>query len=169
MTPTEFKEQFVLPNIADMKADVGNIRLAYNCVFTLDAFAAQIYTWGKSGPGSKITARDDSAYRGQLARKNADFRLVRDIAKAMKHVELTRPARKKPVITKSSEIKAKPIGVLGSGKWDDEALWHDEARWNSGPDPLPQVGVTDANGKFRTIERLVDNSLRFLENELSQL
>lgn len=86
MTPREYLDQVVRPNIADLARDNGDLRLALNAVHAVDALAAHIF-YGAGG-AAKIGDKDDVAYRARLAGQDAEFGLLRDVAKAAKHVEL---------------------------------------------------------------------------------
>ena len=114
VTPREFLETVVRPNLAEFNADYGDVRRAYNAVAAIDALAAHIYVWCKENDPSGIAdLNDDSHYRERLARYSSDFRLLCDIAKAQKHVHL---GRGKPVVTTSAQVTARSIG-WGEARW----------------------------------------------------
>ena len=48
MTPGEFLQTVVRPNMEEFNADPGNVRRAYNAVAVVDALAAHIYMWCKT-------------------------------------------------------------------------------------------------------------------------
>jgi len=89
-----------------------------------------------------------------LAQGSSDFRLLRDIAKAQKHVHLDRGATE---VTEAAQVAARSIGF-------NEARWG-EGRWD-GP---PQVVVTTDGGKLRSVEQIVAAALTVLETEMSRL
>src|ERR1700690_3504270 len=90
MTPRQCLEQVVRPNVADFHADDADMRHAYNAVAAVDAFAAHIYQWCTANAAAEVAGlKHDSHYRAKLAASHDDFRLLRDIAKAQKHVRLT--------------------------------------------------------------------------------
>lgn len=90
MTPKEFLDQVVTPNVSDFQNDFGNVRLAFNAVAAIDALAANLFNWIKSNAtGKERGATNDSAYRAALSKIDVDFPLVRDLAKANKHFLLT--------------------------------------------------------------------------------
>ena len=156
MTPREFLEQVVRPNVADFHANYGSLRHSYNAVAAVDALAAHIYVWCTTNvPAQVYGAADDSAYRTKLAGLNHDFGLLRDIAKAQKHVHLTRGT---PQVTRAEQVSARPIGYgegqYGAGRYD-------------GP---PQLVVDINPGDFRYVESVVDAALAFLvEREMQRL
>ena len=102
--PREFLEKVVLPNIADFKQDVSSERNAYNAISSLDALAAHLDYWARaSGDNEALAATDDSHYRANLAKRNIASHLLRDVAKAQKHVRLE---RQDPIVTNSSQINS---------------------------------------------------------------
>lgn len=149
MIPREYLEHVVEPNIAELDADYGNIRLALNVVHSLDALAAQIF-YGSNGA---IAAKDDLDYRNQLASVSDEFALLRDIAKAIKHVRLERGD---PLVSGGDQVSVASIG-WGVGRWG-------EGRW-SGP---PQAVVATNSGELRYIEQIAQGALSLLKLELEK-
>jgi hypothetical protein len=124
-------------------------------VAAVDALAAHIYVWCKKNAPSEIAGlADDTKLRERLAGRSSDFRLLRDIAKAQKHVELDRG---KPEVTTSAQVTARSIGY-GEARWG-------EGRWD-GP---PQVVVTTDTGELRYVETIVAAAIRVLETEMTRL
>jgi hypothetical protein len=155
VTPRQFLEQIVRPNVAEFRADCANMRYAYNAVAAVDARAAHIYVWCTANATAEVAGCvDDSCYRAKLARAHDDFRLLRDIAKAQKHVELK---RRPPPIAEAKQISTRPInwgeGPFGHGSW-------------GGP---PQVVVDIDTSTMRYVEQIADSALRFLEGEMVRL
>jgi hypothetical protein len=159
VTPGEFLQTVVHSNVEEFNADYGNVRRAYNAVAAVDALAAHIYVWCKTNAPLEIAGvNDDSHYRGRLAGCSSDFRLLRDIAKAQKHVHLDDPSRRgKPEVTTSAQVTARPIaygeGPYGGGRY-------------GGP---PQVVVTTDKGELRYVEQIVAAALVLLEAEMTRL
>jgi hypothetical protein len=82
----------------------------------VDALAAHIFVWLEANSPTVVAGiHDDSLYRANLASRSKDFRLVRDAAKAQKHVKLT---RHNPQVRSASQVKSRPIGY-GEGAWGD--------------------------------------------------
>ena len=150
MTPREFLDQVVRPNVADFHANYGSLRHGYNAVAVVDALAAHIFWYIRNAPAQG----DDTAYRATLASRNHDFRLLRDIAKAQKHVRLTKGV---PQVVRAEQVSARSIsygeGQYGAGRYD-------------GP---PQLVVDINPGDFRYVESVVDAALTFLEGEMQRL
>lgn len=83
MTPRDFLEVVVRPNVVDFKGDSASLRLAFNAVASVDALAAHLYHWCVvRNPSALRGASGDSHFRGALAALSDDFRLIRDVAKA---------------------------------------------------------------------------------------
>jgi hypothetical protein len=155
VTPREFLDNVVRPNVTDFHAKYDSIRIAHNAVGSIDALVAHIFTWCSIHVPDEIAGiRDDSEYRGKLAARNREFDLLRDIAKAQKHVHLTRG---NPQLTNTAQINTRPIG-FGEGRFG-------EGRFG-GP---PQVVVDLNAGGFEYVERIVDSALAFLESEMNRL
>jgi hypothetical protein len=155
VTPREFLEKVVQPNIAEFDANFACERHAYNAVAAVDSLTAHIYVWCKDNAPKEIAGiGDDTMYRQSLARSFPDFGLLRDIAKAQKHVHLDRG---KLEVTTASQVTARSIG-WGEGRFG-------EGRWG-GP---PQVVVTTDNGILRYVEQIVAASLTMLEAEMTRL
>lgn len=154
-SPRDFLEKVVLSNIDEFKQDVSSERHAYNAISSLDALAAHIYEWGRaSGDIDALAARDDSDYREKLANRNKDFRLLRDVAKAQKHVRLL---RHNPIVTNANQITSRPIG-FGEGGFG-------EGRFGG----VAQVVVDFDSNSPAYVESILDKSLRFLEEEMLKL
>ena len=155
MTPREFLETVVRPNMEDFNANYGSVRHAHNAVAAVDALAAHLYQWCETNAPSEIAGvSDDTLYRARLAQSSPDFHLLRDIAKAQKHVHLNRGA---PKVTTAAQVTARSIG-WGEARWG-------EGRWG-GP---PQVVVTTDGGELRYVEQIVAAALTVLETEMSRL
>jgi hypothetical protein len=155
VTPGEFLQTVVRPNVEEFNADYGNVRRAYNAVAAVDALAAHIYVWCKTNAPSEIAGlADDTHYRGRLAGCSSDFRLLRDIAKAQKHVHLDRG---QPEVTTSAQVTTRAFGY-GEGGYGGGRF--------GGP---PQVVVTSDNGELRYVEKIMAAALVLLEAEMTRL
>lgn len=75
MTPREFLDQVVRPNVADLEANFGSLRHAYNAVASVDALVDHFYPWLVANRPGATSASDDSAHRQELAGANRDFGL----------------------------------------------------------------------------------------------
>ena len=158
MSPREFLDVVVRPNIDEFLAHYDDLRRAYNAIMATDALAAHLYDWSRQNAPGEVTGinpRDgDSAYRVRLAEQNVDFKLLRDLAKAQKHVELH---RHDPLIKRSDQMLSRSIA------WG-------EARWGEGRfGGVPQVVVEGAPGGLRYVETVLRRSVAFLEAQLVRL
>ncbi|OFX12461.1 MAG: hypothetical protein A2516_07515 [Alphaproteobacteria bacterium RIFOXYD12_FULL_60_8] len=155
MGPIAHLEQIVRPNMNDLHTNFGDIRYAFNAVAAVDALAAHIFIWCRSNALSEVAeAKNDSDYRDQLAKINADFSLVRDIAKAQKHVHLSRGS---PQVSKANQVQSRQLG-WGQAKWG-------EMRWGS----PPQIVVETDTGEVRVVESILKGAIMFLEDKMYKL
>lgn len=118
--PQQFLEEVVQPNLVEFEAAVSNVRLAFNAVASVDALAAHIYVWCRENSENSNDAKkeiacvktDDSYYRAKLASECPEFELLRDIAKAQKHV---RRKWGNPQITGDDKVMSSQIGYGEGG------------------------------------------------------
>lgn len=150
MSAKDFLADVVRPNVDEFETNFGSVRHAYNAALAVDCLAAQLFHDLKAA--GKTTAKDDSAYRQDLAARYPDFGILRDVAKAMKHVVLDRHS---PSVKTSSQVEIQSTG-WGQGRWG-------EARWG-GP---PQVHVTLDSGDIRAVDYLVRNAVAIIESEMA--
>ncbi len=141
MSPQEFLESVVLPNMDEFsKGD--DLRRAFNAIAAVDALAAHI------SQNVSPQEKDDSRFRQNLADKNEDFKLVRDMAKAQKHVRLDRG---NPVLKEADRIKLRSLG-WGEGEWG-AGLWGGS----------PQVVVEMDSGETQIVGAVLERALAFLK------
>ena len=146
MTPREFLETVVRPNIDNLTGKNGSLIDAYNAVAAVDALAGHLFVWLRQNkPGAIVMCRDDTEYREKLAERSPDFRFLRDLAKAQKHVELRRG---QPVVTSVAQVTSRSLG------WDEG-----EPRFNE-----PNQATVQANvGELRLIEAVIANAIDALQ------
>jgi hypothetical protein len=154
MTPREFLDQVVRPNLDGLEGNFGDLRFAFNAVLAIDALAAHIFHAVDAAAVGLPNNADDGAYRDGLAKRSSEFQLLRDIAKAFKHVRLVRGT---PTIADSHVITPRSM------TWDN-AIWN-ETRWDS---PL-QVVVEIDGGRLRAVEGVARNALKVLDEEMTRL
>jgi hypothetical protein len=155
MNPRQFLMTVVQPNAVQFSSNYGDMRQAYNAVFSVDALAAQLFWWARvHAPTYPGPHADDSEFRAALALRNAEFGLVRDLAKALKHFKLYRG---NPRVETASKMVPESLGF--------DAARFDEARYDG---PM-QVAVTTNSGEKRVVESVVLNALKFLEQEMVTL
>lgn len=155
MTPQDYLVDIVKPNIAEFHEHYSDLRRAHNAIGAVDALAAHLFVWASANaPLTVASVNDDSHYRATLASRNRDFALIRDIAKALKHVQLT---RYNPQVSRADQITSRPIG-WGEGGWG-------EGRWGG----VEQVVVEIVPGEISYVENIVDRAVAFLEAEMAAL
>lgn len=107
-----YLELVVKPNLEDFIKDVSDPRLAYNAIATTDALAAHVFYWcRKHAPDEVRGMKDDSVYRLTVQKNRANIGLAHDVAKALKHVEMTNSTNK---IRTEDEVQPRPFG-FGEG------------------------------------------------------
>ena len=150
MTPKEFLDTVVEPNITDFKSDYGSIRHAFNAVMAIDALAAHIFVWCRN---NLQQSGNDSLYRAALAKQNPDFSLIRDIAKAQKHVHLDNG---NPQVQRADQMTV-------------QALGYGVARFGEGRFGSPPQVVIDIDNGIRCVEAIVDGAYAFLTKEMENI
>lgn len=111
MTPQQFLTEIVEPNVAECRRRPTDLRAACNAVMTVDALLGLV--WAASNPGQ----RGDDAYKETVAQSSACFRVVRDLAYALKHGELTGTL---PRLVRT------PAGLsVDDWRWNDDHVWDD--------------------------------------------
>ena len=154
MTPRKFLDTIVRLDVADLHEKYDDLRKAQHAIASVDALAAHMFVWAKTNKPAAVPMGDDSAYRQQLAVAHPVFGLLRDIAKAQKHVHLT---RHNPQVTDVSQVTSRTIG-WGEGGYG-------EGRYGG----VQQVVVDIAPDKFSYVEAVVDEALAVLESEMAVL
>ncbi len=152
MTPREFLDTVVQPNVAEFSENYDDVRRAFNAVASVDALAAYLYQHLRSSNHPDVdSVSDDSQYRAELATQHPDFGLLRDVAKAHKHVRL---------------VRGNPE-VSGADQTEVKSLAYGEARYGEGRFGSPdQVVVVTDSGENRVIESLVAGCVKFLDGRL---
>lgn len=128
MAPRDFLTITVDQNIAEQAANPADIRLAFNAVAAVDALAAHMYVWLLTNTPSVVAGiADDTVYRHALGKLSIDFDLIRDTAKAQKHVHLTRGT---PGVSSANQMAPAATG------WN-QAGWGDSS-WGGAPQAAVQ-------------------------------
>lgn len=154
MTPREYLNDVVLPNYAALGESVETVRSAINAVLTTDALVAHIFFACREQIASdKPKKYNDDSFRAELASRDEDYSLVRDIAKAQKHVKL----QSSSTITNASQV-ATATPPFGTRPW---GLF----RWDGGP----QVDVRKNNGEYYPVLLAVERAIAFLKEEMIRL
>lgn len=153
MRPREYLALVILPNIAEFDEDHSDPRRAYNAIQSTDALAAHIFYWCcRHAPDEVRGYRDDSAFRIDMGRSRANVKLLHDIAKALKHVELT----SKSLVKTAAEVTPRPFGCGESG--------YGVGPYGGGP----QVSVV-ADGSKVQISLTLRTAIEFYVSEMDRL
>jgi hypothetical protein len=153
MTPRDFLEQIVRPNLSEFDADRSDLRRALNALASVDALAAHMFVWLEANTPTAVSGiGDDSHYRTQLAQRSTDFSLARDTAKAQKHVKLT---KHNPQVSSASQMKSRRVGY-GEGGWGDSP-------WGGGT----VVAIELDDGSLAIAGPTLARALAFLEHEMT--
>lgn len=153
MKPRDFLDQVVAPNLDEFQNQFDQLRPAFNAVMAVDALAAHIFYWLKDEMAVPGLPKNDLEYRHELAERNAAFKLVRDMAKAQKHVRLERGT---PSLSTAAQVAA---GNMGWGEGG-----YGEGPYGGGM----QVVVTLDGGYRRSVEAIVTSGLEFLKQEMDR-
>ena len=154
MTPREFLDQVVRPNISDFHNGYNDFRYAYNAVASVDALAAHIFYWCKLNEPARVSGqKDDTAYREHLAKADPNFRLLRDTAKAQKHVQLING---RPEVSAAKQMGVRTIAFGQSG--------FGQGRFGG----VVQCILKADNGDEFYVENIVDGAMNFLEKIMSE-
>jgi hypothetical protein len=95
MTPSEYYEEVVQPNVIDALKEPQSARAASNAILSIDALAG-ITFWYLHDRGDATAikhGKDDSPYKAKLAVQSPAFRTLRDAAFSLKHGRLMRGTR----------------------------------------------------------------------------
>ena len=120
-TPTHFATYVVADNLLEFQKNPSSLKSAFNCVMSIDALAAQIFVCGRDE--GLFEHKDDTAFRQELAQENANFKLIRDVAKSFKHVALDRGD---PIVRRATQahVGRRPYGegLYGVGTFAGEEV-----------------------------------------------
>ena len=153
--PRQFIESVVRPSADDFHRNFQSIRHALTAVWATDALMAVRYRWAADFPFEELLCIcTDGRFRQHLAQRCEEVRLIRDIANAAKHVNLT---RYDPFVSNANQIVTSAIGYC-DGPFGMELY--------GGP---PQVVVKNDEGELIFVEGVVDRTIDFLVGELSSL
>ena len=120
MNISEFLTEVVRPNVAEQEMAYTDQRKAFNAIAAVDALSAYLFHWCEDNNSGLLDgAESDLDFRNNLALENPSFELLRDLAKANKHMRLTRGS---PRVSSATQSEVKDLG------WD-EASW-DSISWD---------------------------------------
>lgn len=140
-------EEVVKPALEAARDDDLCMWKLMSVVALADMLAAYIFEATKH----QVSAKDDSAFRHELGKENADFELLFHVAKAHKHVRLTRGD------SRVSGADATKVATLGWGMGN-----YGEGPYGGGE----QIVVTDKLGSNRNLFALIESALVFLDTKI---
>ncbi len=106
-----FFKTHVKPNLDAWSTQPTDVRLAMNAVLSLYHLADHFWhAYSSSDPSRVLGTKSASEFRGQLAKRDTNFAILRDVAEAHKHMKLDRPSRK---LTKTDQTAP---GYTGFGE-----------------------------------------------------
>lgn len=154
MTPREYLNLVVKPNVEEFIQDVSDPRRAYNAIATTDALAAHIFYWCRKNMPDEVRGMDtDDHYRLRMQQSRANVGMVHDVAKALKHVEMTNKRNK---IRTEAEVQARPFGFGEGG-------------FGVGPyGGAPQQSVI-VDGMKLQLQLTIETAVKFYEQEMDRL
>ncbi len=106
-----FFDSHLMPNHDAWLAEPTDLRLAMDAAVSLYHMADHFWhTFSATEPARVFDTSNSSRFRTELAKRSAQYSLVRDVAEAHKHMKLDRPTRS---VTESTQTA---IGSTGYGE-----------------------------------------------------
>lgn len=99
--PKQFHAEIVMPALLDYKQNYLSFRHALAAVALGDMLMAHIFEALGGSAEKPLGASNDTDFRAELVKSDENIRLLRDIAKAQKHVTLVQG---KPLVSKASSV-----------------------------------------------------------------
>ena len=113
-----FLAEVVDPTILDFRNNHLSWRHALAAVAVVDMLMAHVFEYIGGSGSNELNAKDDSDFRNILAKENLSVELLRDVAKAQKHVTLTRHQPKVSSFSDTSLVaKTYGSGAYGVGPY----------------------------------------------------
>lgn len=110
----QFLDEVVQPNMQAALEEPSHLRLAVNAVLTIDSLAGVIFAAMRETGHDRVAGlKTDDAFRDQLAGECHEFRVLRDLAAAYKHGELTNPKPKQPRLLRDPGDVSEVPNTLG--------------------------------------------------------
>ncbi len=109
----EHFDTYVLPAVNEWLSNPTDIRLAMNAAVALNQMADHFwYGFASSDVARVFNTANVKTFRNELAKRNSEWSLVRDVAEAHKHVKLDRSSRH---LTSAGQTVVTPTGYGTSG------------------------------------------------------
>ena len=147
-----FYSLHVMPNVAEFRASLLDLRRAMNAAMVIDHMADHYWEAFKGDPTRVYASASLGAFRKELAKECPEWACLRSVAEAHKHVQLDRKNR---LVTSASQTSSQTIGYglapYGTGPFNGESL---------------TVQLDD--GSWQHISHIVEQSVSFWEKLLGQ-
>lgn len=161
MTPIEHHDFVVLPNVAEMRRDYTDVRLAFNAAASIDALAAHLYWWAtENAPEAVANVQGgDNGFRVVLRAEDDNFRLTSEVALASKHARL----RGDRTVRKVGQVRASLLMV-------DDATSFDDMRFDSDVQVVIAVPGVDSSipeaAGYQPAAAVFERALEFLQRKM---
>lgn len=110
-----FLDDVVQPNMQQAMEAPGDLRSVVNAVLTIDALAGVLYSAMTQIRHPAVDGlKGDDEYRDRLAEGCYEFRVLRDLAAAYKHGELTYPKKKQPRLVRDPKNVSTVVAGAGT-------------------------------------------------------
>ncbi len=152
MTPDAFRG-IAREALVAAQADPVNLRLVMSAVALADMLAAHVFQADAADNRAAFrmkNSEDDTCFREYLAKADTsgNFRLLRDLAKAQKHVVLTRGDAE---IKRADQLSTRSLGYGQGG--------YGVGPYGGGN----QLAVELDNGRIRNVIAIIEHAIEFLE------
>jgi hypothetical protein len=155
MDPRQHYDEIVEPNLRELDENFASLRHAFNAAAAVDALAAHIYWWcAENNPEEVAGIGSDIEYRYGLAKADSSFALLRDVAKANKHVRLT---QSKPMVRSADQSAVMGVGYGARG--------YGEGRYGG----VTQIFIVTENGEAPYFESIIGRAVRLLCAEMDRV
>jgi len=103
------------PNVNEAMAKPGDLRSAVNAILSLDALVGQVHA--ALLVSGKTVTRSDEAFRDEIGSKLLAYRIVKDVAAALKHGRLDRPKAQERLVRDATALRPGPAraGTMRAG------------------------------------------------------
>lgn len=109
MTPAEFHDEVAQPNMEHALRHPDNLRALVNAVLSLDALAGIVHAHGRAAGVLAMAKHEaDDRYRDDLAAVSRSYRVLRDLAAALKHGALE--SKKARIVRSGEAVRSVPNG-----------------------------------------------------------
>lgn len=120
-TPQHFWEWVVRPNEIEFRKNSDSLRAAFNSIMSTDSLSGHMFFALRRVGATQF--EEDREFRQELCQEDPHYEIIRDTAKALKHISLTQG---KPLIKNASQthVGQRPYGsgLFGIGKFSENEV-----------------------------------------------